>query len=233
MVPEIVKKEIRMAKASKSISDVNKGLLAQIVVGNVQFISQVDGLPMLYHNPPLIEVDTAITNPQDTTQVACRATAAAEIYLSNGVKTVMNTEVSKYALITNAALPEAKKRGNQSGSGAPTKYPFADMTVGAMFFSANSEHSKGDAVKALGSTVSSQNRKYAKETGETKTVTRAIRDKKTHKALLNADGSKQTETVTLPKLEYERKFTIRPVVGGQTYGSWIAPADGALVARVK
>jgi hypothetical protein len=35
----------------------------------------------------------------------------------------------------------------------------------------------------------------------------------------------------LPVLKYERKFTIRPVVGGQKYGEWTAPANGALIAR--
>jgi hypothetical protein len=218
-----------MAKAATTfkVPEVDKGLLAQIVSGNVKFVSQAQGQPMLSHNPPLIEVNTSMTNPADPSQAACRPTAAAGAYLSNG------HSPSAYPILSGVVLPDAKKRGNSSGSGAPTKYPFADMDVGAVFFSADSEHKKGDAVKALGSTVSSQNRKYAVETGESKTVTRAIRDKKTHKAILNADGTKQTETVTLPVLSYERKFTIRPVVGGQTYGNWTAPANGALVARTK
>jgi hypothetical protein len=104
------------------------------------------------------------------------------------------------------------------------------MEVGSSFFSADSEHKKGDALKALGSTVSSQNRKYAEETGEHKSVTRAVRDEH-NKAKLDANGKKITETVTLPVLKYNRKFTIRAVVGGQKYGDWTAPANGALIAR--
>lgn len=222
-----------MAKGSKVVASdgVNKALLAQIVAGSVQFISQADGLPMLKHVPALIEVNPSMADPNDASKAACRATIDAATYLANGVATAPVAEASKYALITNAALPEAKKRGNQSGSGAPTKYPFAEMDVGAMFFSANSEHAKGDAVKALGSTVSSQNNKYSEPTGEKKTVTRAVRDPKTHKAILGADGKKETETVQLDVKKYSRKFTIRPVEAGKTYGSWVAPSDGALIAR--
>lgn len=214
--------------------NINKDLLAQIVAGKVTFISQADGMPLLKHHPALIEVNTASIDPSDATKVACRATAAAADYL----KPKAAAEPSKYAIITGAVLPPTQRRGNPSGSGAPTKYPFADLPVGGSFFSANSEHGKGDAVKALGSTISAQNRKYATPVTEngvakTRTVTRALRDNKTHKALLNADGSKQTETVELPVLDYSRKFTIRPVKGGEKYGDWTAPSDGALVHRSK
>lgn len=247
----------------------NVGLLKQIVAGTVTFVSKEDGLPMIQNNPPLIEVNPAISDPNDATKAACRATPAAQAFIDAQAATASNDTAASatvaanpqtvtsadvgtlsatgavhagkpsYEIITGAVLPEAKRRGNQSGSGAPTKYPFEKMEVGASFFSANSEHSKGDAVKALGSTVSSQNRKYAVEVkddagnAKTKTVTRAVRDKKTHKAVLNADGSKQTETVTLPVLDYNRKFTIRPVKANEKYGNWTAPADGALVARTK
>ncbi|HXB10910.1 MAG TPA: hypothetical protein VNZ45_02910 [Bacteroidia bacterium] len=231
-----------MAKSkSTAVTGVDHQLLAQVVAateaGGHHYVSQPQGQPMLSHVPPLIMVNTSMLDPNDGTKAAAKATEHAKAYLAANGKaaewTAPATEGSKYAILTGVVLPEPKKRGNSFGSGAPTKYPFADMPIGGSFFSANSEHKKGDAVKALGSTVSSQNRKYAVETNTQKTVTRAIRDKKTHKAILNADGSKQTETVTLPVLSYERKFTIRPVTGGQTYGSWVAPEDGALVARIK
>lgn len=216
-----------MAKASK----INHSLLSGIVSGAVTHVSQADGLPLLQHNPPLIEVNTAAIDAHGNAQV--RATEHGHAMAKLNAPAVTEASGSKYAIITNAVLPEAKKRGNQSGSGAPTKYPFAELAVGGMFFSANSEHNKGDAVKALGSTVSSQNNKYSEPTGERKTVTRAVRDPKTHKAIVNTDGTKQTETVELDVKSYNRKFTIRPVVGGQAYGGWTAPEDGALIARVK
>lgn len=203
--------------------------------GTVMYVSQTQGQPLLANQPPLIEINPSITDPSDPTKVACRALPAAKDWLAaqaNGVAAEAPKVVGNYGLITGAVLPPAKKRGNTSGSGAPTKYPFADMEVGAMFFSANTEHKHGDAVKGLSSTVSAQNDKYSEPTGEKKTVTRAVRDKQTKKAKLNPDGSKVTETVELDVKKYNRKFTIRPVEGGKNYGSWTAPADGALIARI-
>lgn len=214
---------------------VDKDFLKQLVsvmgTDTVLYVGQVQGQPMLSYNPPLIEINPAMTDPNDNSKVACRATPAAIDYLKANSNMPEATATSNHTIITNAVLPPAKKRGNTEGSGAPTKYPFATLEVGHSFFSANSEHKKGDAVKGLGSTVSAQNDKYSEPTGEMKTVTRAVRDKTTKKAVLNPDGSKQTETVQLPVKKYNRKFTIRPVTGGQTYGGWTAPADGALVAR--
>jgi hypothetical protein len=229
-----------MAKAAKIATvEIDKALLAHVVqatdANQLVYLSADEGGALASHNPPLIEVNTAMLDPNDPSKAAVRATQAAKMFLNGAAGTahVAAPEASKYALITDAILPPAKKRGNQSGSGAPTKYPFAEMPVGGSFFSANSEHSKGDAVKALGSTVSSQNNKYSEPTGEMKSVTRAVRDKQTHKAILNSDGSKQTETVNLPVKSYQRKFTIRPVTKGQSYGNWVAPEDGALIGRVK
>jgi len=201
-----------------------KEIVANDAAGVQSYISAADGQPLVQAG--LIEVNIELKNPANEAEVACRSTDAGKAKAAEAPKAHGN-----YQIIAGAVLPPPKKRGNSSGSGAPTKYPFADLPVGGSFFSANSEHAKGDAVKALGSTVSAQNDKYSEPTGEMKTVTRAVRDKQTKKAVLNADGSKQTETVQLPVKKYNRKFTIRPVIGGQTYGSWVAPSDGALVAR--
>jgi hypothetical protein len=224
-----------MAKSATALkiepAVIDKELLAKVASGEVKFLSAAQGNAMVMHNPPLIEVNTTMLDPTDNTKAAVRATLAATAYLTINTSPVTAVaSSSNYALISNAVLPAPKKRGNSFGSGAPTKYPFADMTVGSSFFSANSEHAKGDALKALGSTVSSQNRKYATETGETKTQKRAKRDED-NKAILDADGNKIIEIVTLPVLKYERKFTIRAVSAGQTYGGWVAPADGALIGR--
>lgn len=222
-----------MAKAPKS--SIDTALLQKVVAatdaGQLMYLSQAEGGAFVQHNPPLIEVNTGILDPNDNTKAAVRATQAAKDYLaaqSQGTAEA-KPEPSKYEIITGAVLPEARKRGNVAGAGAPTKYPFADMPVGGSFFSADSEHKNGNALKALGSTVSSQNRKYAEETGEHKTVTRAVRDE--HNKAKMENGKKVTETVQLPVLKYNRKFTIRPVVGGQKYGEWTAPANGALIAR--
>lgn len=214
---------------------VDKNKLVEIVrataTGAAVYVSQAQGQPMVAAG--LIEVNGASLNPSNPSEVQCRATPAAEVYLKSNGSADAAKPASNYAVMNNVALPAAKRRGNPAGNGAPAKYPFESMEVNAVFFSGNSEHKKGDAVKALGSTISAQNKKYSTETGEFKTVTRAVRDKQTHKALLNEDGSKLTETVQLPVLSYERKFTVRPVEKGYQSGDWVAPEDGALVGRIK
>lgn len=216
---------------------VDKAYLKKIIdataAGTQVYVGQAMGQPMLAHVPPLIQINPEVTNPEAPTEVLCRALPAATDYLAANQGTSEVKTAGNYTVLTGVALPEAKRRGNTSGSGAPTKYPFADLPVGGVFFSGNSEHKKGDAVKALGSTVSAQNDKYSKPTGEIKTVTRAVRDKVTKKAKLDDAGNKITETVQLPVKEYERKFTIRPVVKGFQSGGWTAPEDGALIGRIK
>ena len=215
-----------------------KAIVAATEANEAVYVGQVVGQPMLAHNPPLIEVNTSVVNPNAGTEVLCRSTAAANDYIKAAAAAPADQAAKpKYAIITNAELPAPKKRGNIAGSGAPTKYPFAELEVNASFFSANSEHKNKDAVKALGSTVSAQNDKYSEQlvkdgVPQTKTVTRAVRDKQTKKAKLNPDGSKVTETVELPVKKYNRKFTIRPVEKGKTYGGWTAPENGALIARI-
>lgn len=229
-----------MAKASTVVADgIDKVFLKQVVdataAGTLIYVGQVMGQPMLAHVPPLIEINPAIANPADATQVACRSLPAANDYLAANAAPAGEAESPKhtYTILKNVAIPAAKRRGNPSGNGAPEKYPFASMELNDTFFSPNSDHKKGDAVKALGSTISSQNKKYSTPTGAEKTVTRAVRDKHTHKAVLDAAGKKVTETVQLPVLDYSRKFTIRPVEKGVAYGSWTAPENGALIARTK
>lgn len=208
--------------------------------GDVVYVSSEVGVPMVNHDPQLIEVNKEIVNPANPNEIICRATQAGSMYLKANEGNVTQSDgaaKSSYAILTGVELPPAKRRGNTSGSGAPTKYPFADLPVGGVFFSANSEHKKKDAVKALSSTVSAQNEKYSEQimengVGKTKTVTRAVRDPQTKKAKLNPDGSKQTETVSLPVKKYNRKFAIRPVAKGYQSGGWTAPEDGALISRI-
>lgn len=213
--------------------DVLKKIVANDAAGTASYVSAADGKPLV--DAGLIEVNVEVKNPNNESEVLCRSTQAGKDAVANEGSASTNASGAKshVMIITGAVLPPARKRGNTSGSGAPTKYPFADLEVGGMFFSPNSDHAKGDAVKALGSTVSAQNDKYAEPTGETKSVTRAKRDPKTKKAMVDEQGNKITETVDLPKKKYNRKFTIRPVKGGETYGSWTAPADGAIVARIQ
>lgn len=206
----------------------NLELLKQIVAndaaGKPSYVS-ADAKPLA--DAGLIEVNLEVKN--DKGEVMARSTDAGKAKAAEPAEAGKST--GNYQIMSGITLPPAKRRGNTSGSGAPAKYPFAELPVGGVFFSGNSEHKKGDAVKALGSTVSAQNDKYSEPTGEMRTITRAVRDKVSKKAVLNADGSKQVETVELPVKKYNRKFTIRPVEAGYQSGGWTAPEAGALISR--
>lgn len=219
---------------------IDRDLLAQALAateaGAFIYTSPTAHQPMLAEK--LVEVNSEMKDPTDPTKFATRAIVdAAKAYLATPVANAEAASKPTYTVMTGIALPEAKRRGNPNGSGAPTKYPFATMDVGAVFFSGNSEHKNKDAVKSLSSTVSAQNDKNAEQlikdgVPQTKTVTRAVRDKDTKKAVIGADGKKVTETVELPVKKYNKKFTIRPVAKGYKSGNWEAPEDGALIGRI-
>ena len=86
-------------------------------------------------------------------------------------------------------------------------------------------------MKTLGSTISSANIRYADKIGE-KEVTRAKRGEK-NKLVLDANGQKIMETKAVPEYKFNRKFSIRGVEAGKTYGNWTAEANGALIQRVE
>ena len=87
-----------------------------------------------------------------------------------------------------------------------------------------------DPVKTLGSTVSSANMRFAEPTGETKQVNRTKRGPG-NKAVKDQNGENVRETKTVDVYKPTRKFNIRPVEAGVSYGQWVAPANGALIAR--
>lgn len=213
---------------------IDRDLLSQILTAtkanSFVYTTATAHQPMLAHKPPLAEVNTAMVDPNDATKFATRATKDAEAWLAKNAAPA--SEASKYTIMKGIKLPEAKKRGNTFGSGAPTKYPFATMEVGDVFFSGNSEHAKKDALKALGSTVSSQNRKYSEPDGDkTKTIKQAKRGED-KKPILDANGKKVIEEKVIPVLKYSRKFTIRPVEAGYGDDTWKAPEAGVLIQRV-
>lgn len=218
----------------KSKNKVDTGLLAGIASGAVKYISKDDGLPLLEHNPQLIEVNTNMLD--DAGNAAVRLTEAGKKMINGNdmTETITNADVSTvkispYAVISNAVLPASKRGGGKGG--APVVYPFDSLEIGQSFFVPVSDKHK-DPVKTLGSTVSSANMRYAIDTGETKTVTRTKRGEK-NRAVVDENGNKVQETVSVPVYKYTRRFSIRPVEAGKTYGNWVAPADGALIARVE
>jgi hypothetical protein len=216
-----------MAKAAKTVTpSVNMALLQAIGAGTVTHVSQDEATSVgMALDPPLIEVNRdAVVDGK----AQVRLSAAGIAMLANGAAQPTGApSASPYALISGAVLPPSKRKGG-GGSGAPKKYPFDQMEVGSSFFVAAGPNF--DPVKKLGSTISSANMRYAEKTGETKVVERTVRGPG-NKAVKDAAGNNQRETKTVDVYKQTRKYTIRPVVGGQAYGDWTAPSDGALIGR--
>lgn len=205
-----------MAKLNKTV------IKALTEIHNTGRVTKEVGKPLL--DMGLIEVNT---NDVD------KNGAAAARLTDKGLEGMGNKNAgenaSTFALITNAKLPESK-RGFGRTAGV-SKYPFAQMEVGNSFFVADSEFEDGNALKKLTSTVSNMNNKYRTDTGQTETKERTKRGEG-NKAVVDADGKKVKETVTVPVYKQDRKFNIRGVKGGIKYGEWTAPSDGALIGRV-
>ena len=196
------------------------------------YVSSKDGLPLIQHNPPLIMVDTSNVDPVDSTKIGARITAEGAKFLEHTMNhnQVHTKPVSGYSVSTGLELPKVK-RGGGGGGGAPSKYPFDTMEVGTHFFVPDSDTKNGNALKTVGSAVGSANQRFMEETGQHETVTRAKRGKD-HKTIKDeATGQNVMETVTLPIKKSTKKFTIRAVEAGKQYGSFIAPANGAVVMR--
>lgn len=234
----MAKSSTKKATPTVVVSDgVNRELLAAIGSGTVTEVNREQAMAagLLYPtndmngaNTPLIEVG-AVDMAKGTAQV--RITELGTAYLNAEAApanvAAAETTAETFGIISGVTLPPSK-RGN-TGGGAPIKYPFDKLEVGQSFFVPKSAKLP-NPVKTLGSTVSSAIMRYATDTGETKQVTRAKREGK--KAALDANGEKIMETVTRPVYKFERKFTIRGVEKGVSYGSWTAPEDGAIIARV-
>lgn len=216
-----------MAKKPTKIS-VNKELLGLVVAatqsGTIYYVSQTEADEAgLKHNPPLIEVNTAMLEGD---KAAARATEAGIAFMAPAAPKAAVEASTGFELVKGAVLPPSK-RGVGLHGGAPKKYPFDQMEVGDSFFVPVSDKLP-NPVKTLGSTVSSVNLRYAEVSGE-KTVTRAKRGPD-RKAVFE-NGQKVMETVTVPVHKKTRVYEIRGVEAGKQYGTYTAPADGALIAR--
>lgn len=200
----------------------SKTLLQAIVSGSVTRVSQADGLPLLTHSPPLIEVNTNDVDAEGKALV--RATSDGMSMIAPvAVNETETSNGSQFEVITNAVLPARKRLGRAAGT---SMYPFDKLDIGGSFFVAGA-----DKVKKLASTISAQNMKYAEKTGQMKTVERTKRGPG-NKAVLDGAGNKVKETATVPEFKFTRKFAMRGVKAGQACGAWVAPADGVLISRV-
>lgn len=198
----------------------------------VLYVTAEDGKPLLQAG--LITVNTDDHDPADANKVAAHITQAGVVKLKglNGTSHEHKPNMTKFAIDTSAIELPKVQRGFKKGvgGGRETKYPFDELHVGNHFFVANDAVAKGDAVKTLSSAAGSANQRYAIGTGEFETVKRAKRGSD-HRSVKDQHGHNVMEEVTVEKKNFTRKFTVRPVKAGVAYGSWTAPADGAVIVR--
>jgi hypothetical protein len=146
-------------------------LLSKVVAatdgGQLIYLSQAEGGAFVAHNPPLIEVNTGILDPNDNTKAAVRSTQAAKDYLAaqsapaTGAAEAPSMRLSPMlcclklvsvamllVLVLRPSIRLLICRSMQASSLLIVSIRMAML------------------LKALGSTVSSQNRKYATPDGD-------------------------------------------------------------------
>ena len=195
----------------------------------------------------MVEVNNEIT---DGDKVAVRATekgqaeapAPANNEGTNNTVTDNNSNATGDASATTAAAPAKfgiiQNAGAVFSAGrtrkAATMYDFDAMNVGDIIFVPNSED-KPDAAKSLASTISSANKRFSTDTGKTEEVeVKVYQTGEDGKRVKGEDGKlivTGTKKETRPVLEPGKTFAVKPVEGGKTYGSWTAPASGAVILR--
>lgn len=212
---------------------VNISLLSQIASGAVTHISQTDGLPLLNHVPPLVDVNTNDIDGASNAAVRLTDAGKAALPVAGADKAkAANSDVPQYQIVSGFTFEAGpkKQRGRVGGGGAPTIWPWATTEVGQSFF-VGASVDYPDPVKRMTSAVSSANMKYSEEIGEEKPVERTKRGPG-NKSVIGADGKPEKETVMRKDRKPIRKFELREVKRGDVIGSWIASEDGALVGRI-
>lgn len=130
---------------------------------------------------------------------------------NTGTDTGASAAASSFAIIDNAKLPSAA-RGGRNGP----VYPFDDLNVGQSFF-VPATADKPEPAKSIASTATSAAKRFAEP-------------------VKNPDGSPvmeeytvRGETKTREKLNYTRRFAVKSVEKGKTYGEWTAPENLSLI----
>jgi len=221
-----------MAKKPNKAFDVEvlKAVALACSAGGNGWVTQANGKPLL--DAGLIVVDTNTPNPANANERAAKVTEAGIAWLNANVPAPGATAPaqSAFPIITNAVLPPSKRGSGLRSAGAPKKYPFDQLEIGGSFFVPVSAEVP-EPMKSLGSAVSAANMRYAEDTGTTKKAKRAVKDSNGD-VQKDAAGKLVKAEVDVPVYKYSRKFAIRGVEKGTKYGEWVAPADGALIARV-
>lgn len=199
----------------------DRELLTRIVAatnaGSCLFTTVEQHKPLVEHpGGALVIVNPAIVDPANSAAIGTVASDLGKVFVNTPIPAdpPQAENKSTYTIIKGASLPPVTRRGSSSGV---TVYPFDTMDVGDAFFVAATAE-RDNPAKSLASTVSSANMRYATE-------------KK------NPDGTLVMRTTrkgnTVPAVDFVRQYIARSVKSGQVYGLFTAPADGALVQRMK
>lgn len=231
----MAKAKTTKTEAAALNTDLLKAIASATAANSFMYVSKEDGMPLLATNPPLIEVNTSMLDPNDANKAAARITLAGTNLLKG--LTQVNTQATPagpaetFEILSGIALPPSKRGNKLGGGGAPTKYPFDKLEVGQTFFvPVSAKHP--DPVKSMGSTVSAAHARFAQKTGEVETVVRSKRGEK-NKVELDANGQKIMIEKTREKMRFTRRFAIRAIEAGKVYGEWTAPANGAVIQRTE
>lgn len=152
-----------------------------------------------YVKQGLVVVDPLIED--DDCRIATALTNSGYAFINSNTEAIpASTPVKGNTMfeIKSAPIPQTVRK---SGAGRKQKYPFDALEVGQYFFVPATEK-QPDPAKSLGSVVTSANKRYAEETGDTK---------------LNRKGEE------VPKLAYTRKFIVRPF-NEEVDGEYVAGA---------
>jgi hypothetical protein len=234
-MPTLARKEFQMASVTKK----DMALLATICAAMVADANAPFYMATAKEVKNLVDNGLAETNTDiaDGDKFAVRATekgVAENDAAKQGTNEMPETQATAPTgfEVIKLDAPLTKKRTRR----ASATYPFETMDVNSIFFVAATADKENPA-KSMASTVSSANKRFSSETGETKTVT-----VKTYQLDANGKRAKDangkliatgTETKTVPVLAPGKTFEVFPVEAGEELGGFTAPAKGVVVQRVK
>lgn len=219
-----------MARLTKSLMETLTVVATKTQNGEVHYVDEKNGKKLL--DEGLIEVDF---EDMSDGKAAAKATEAgmavvfdeenheegsptrSAVSAMNGVNKVKNMENEDNGIqvMSGISLPPKTRKTRQGGG----SYPWATLEVGQTFFVPDSRFAgttkdgkpkSADAYKAMTSAISSAEKSFGEQTGETKA---------------NRKGEQ------VPVVKKTREFDLARVEAGGQYGDWTAPESGVLVGR--
>lgn len=212
-----------MAKKPKNAPALDAAALAHIVASGDAGTYAPASVYQPLVDAGMVEVNTAAVDAAGNHLV--RATQAGIDAIDGNEPASSPEKPAKPVIMSGFVAPE-RKRGRAAGD---RKYNFDALEVGQFFFiEATAE--RPEPHKSLASSVTSATARYRVPTGNQTTKTVIVKNSE-GQPVIGADGKPMRENVTVPEMTETRKFKITQVEAGVTYGSFTAPANGAVIYR--